>query len=163
MNLQSNYVKGETVQNPYSKPDPENSKLVARVYHERAWQSQKGQTSGMTHYMAYTQEVKDYNQDTADQIEFGRLVRVMESKFTGKYRDNPVKTVVLYQNWNRGGSREFDEEGVKVENPPLLKFSIKDNRIHTSEILIDPNHRFWYDFANSILDQIDAALIKSFK
>lgn len=163
MNLQSNYQKDQSPQNPYSKPDPVNSRLVARVYHDRAWDTQGGKTSGMTHYLAYTTESKEYNDNTADQIEFGRLVRVMEAKFTGKYRENRVNTVILYQNWNKGNTQKYDDDGVVIENPPLLKIVFKDNKIDKSEIYIDPKTDFWYDYANSIIDQIEASLIKSLR
>lgn len=152
--LKSNYnYETDRAQSPYDKI---NCLLVAAVYHDREWQSPQGMTKATFHSLKYITENVEYMNADENQryaIEFGRVVRVMRTKFTGAFKDNHVKTLIVYLNENKG-----DKKSGK-QNPPILKVVFEKNQITDVGIYIDD--QYWKDFSSSIVDQIEQEMLNA--
>ncbi|MEA5458720.1 hypothetical protein VB796_06715 [Arcicella sp. LKC2W] len=152
--LQSNYnPETDKAPSPYDKT---NCLLVAAVYHESEWNSPKGMTKATYHSLKYIAENVEYMNADENQryaIEFGRVVRIMRTKFTGPFKNNPVKTLNVLLNYNKGNKKST------VTNPPVLKIVFDKNTITEIGIYIDDP--YWKDFATSIVDQIEQEMLNS--
>lgn len=152
--LTSNY-NPQTDKSP-SPYDKTNCLLVCAVYHENKWNSPKGLTNATYHSLKYLNENVEYLNADENQryaIEFGRVVRIMRTKFTGAFKDNYVKTLQVMLNHNKGNKQST------VQNPPILKVVFDKNIIIEVNIYIDD--QYWNDFATSIVDQIEQEMLKA--
>lgn len=125
--------------------DTVNSKIVVACYHQKPWYRGSVATSATFTSMKYQQESAQY-EAAPESVELGRIVRLVKSKVT-KFRDNPIQTLVAYENNNMGRTKQG------VENLPLFKLVFRDRQIDLKEIyLADP---YWVEFINQIIQQIE--------
>lgn len=130
--------------------DTINCKLTATVYHERSWLQGSNKRNATFHSLKFMNESADYSEESSYQIELGRLVRVIEKKVTGDFRENPIKTIIVYQNLNNGGTNRANQ------NPMVMKIVVNNNSIVRYDCFID--EQYWRDFMESIKVQIQERL-----
>jgi hypothetical protein len=150
------YIERQTPQAPVNKEevhDRANSVLSCTVYHENYWLYDGKKCNATFHYLKYMNESADYRPGTEDQVEFGRVVRVVSSKVTGPFKENAIKTICVYINKNQGGKIKG------VQNPLILKIVFRNKQITSIENLLSEQE--WRDFADSIVNQIEKIIHQS--
>lgn len=89
--------------------DVANSLLVLRVYFKYEWRDKQGKlNNSMPYYLKFTKETGYAEYNTEFPRAFERLQEIMVS-------DNPFKTAILYQNYNKGRMI------AGVQNPEIFK------------------------------------------
>jgi hypothetical protein len=121
MTNQQNY---SNLKSRSSVHDTVNSLFVLSVYHEHPWNVYGGgQTSLSPHYLKFMNH-KGYD---GVKSEFNRILMVIEAKVS-KRKDNPIKTLVLYQNLSKGGAVK------DTANAKLFTVTVKDNTFTNVEM-----------------------------
>lgn len=129
--------------------DIKDALLVVAVYHQRKWRSPRGVTNATYHSMKFLEESLEYHEKPYT-VELGRIPRIIRSK-KGKFGDNPISTIICYQNLNKGRTMKG------VENVQVFK-AVVTNRQIGDNYQINVEDQYWRDFIYQILVQINNEL-----
>ena len=130
--------------------DTVNSRMCLTVYHKLPWQQARHERCSTFHFLKYKKESEEYELDNYS-TELKRVIRVIESKSTGEFRNNPIKTICLYLNANRGKT-------IEAENKLLMKLVFTNKILTHNEIHINPHEKVWFGRFEAVIDEIDGIM-----
>lgn len=129
--------------------DREASRLVVAIYHQKKWMSPKGPVNATFHSMKFLHESKMYHSNPIE-VEMGRIPRIIRSK-KEKFLDNPVVTIICYENLNKGRTLRG------IENEEIFRAVVRNRQIGDN-YKIAVEDQYWKEFIFHILQMINNEL-----